>query len=79
MSEKKILRDITAQTQEIQSDGSEEDTEHLPEDDMDTEFEEIVSDTTAGWLAIHGAKLFALECSKFLAKEAKAKDIRKRR
>jgi len=79
MSERKVLRDITAQTQVIESDGSTSDTEHLPTDDMDTEFEEIVSDTTAGWLAIHGAKLFALECSKFLAKEAKAKDVRKRR
>lgn len=58
----------------VHSSGSTSETEVL-----DEEWESLVKDTTADWLAIHGAKLFALEASKFLAQEARKKDLRSKR
>jgi len=78
MSEAKILRDITAQSQNVFSNSSESDMSET-EVDSDTQFEQVVKDATAGWLAIHGAKLFALETSKFLAIQEKKKNLRSNR
>lgn len=40
------------------------------------EWEELVKEQTANWLATHGTKLFALEASKFLAAQEKKKNLR---
>jgi len=40
------------------------------------EWELLVREEAQAWLAAHGAKLFALEASKFNAIEAKKKNIR---
>lgn len=45
-------------------------------DDADSEWEFIVREETKEWLAMHGAKLFALESSKFLATESKRKALK---
>lgn len=40
------------------------------------EWELIVREETKEWLDLHGAKLFALEASKYFAAEAKKKNLR---
>lgn len=47
--------------------------------EVDANFEEwecIVREETKEWLAMHGAKLFALESSKFMATEQKRKALK---
>ncbi len=73
------LNDITrrSQPQHISSTSS---TEEMDSVDMQKEeYEFIVRTETKEWLALHGPKLFALETSKFLAQEAKKKNLRSNR
>jgi len=51
-----------------------ESTEEISVDNQ--EWELLVREETQQWLATHGAKLFALEASKFNALEAKKKNLR---
>jgi len=57
---------------------SDESSETSTTEEVDS-IESIIKDTTASWLAIHGAKLFGLETSKFLAQEARRKDVKSKR
>jgi hypothetical protein len=49
-------------------------TEELDVDNE--EWELLVREETQNWLATHGAKLFALEASKFFATQEKKKNLR---
>ena len=51
-------------------------TEDMSEDAMDPDIEICLRKECRDWLALHGAKLFALETSKYLAAEAKRKNLR---
>lgn len=46
---------------------------------LDDEYEWVIRETVQNWLDIHGAKLFALETSKFLATEARKKNLKTNR
>lgn len=70
------LHDITRRSQPVHS-SSTSSTEEMEADAYAREeFELIVSTETKDWLALHGVKLFALEASKYLAAEAKKKNLR---
>lgn len=70
------LNDITHRSQPVHS-SSTSSTEEMDSDNYAREeFELIVRTETKEWLALHGTKLFALETSKFLATEAKKKNLR---
>jgi len=55
---------------EISSDTSSTEEEH------DVEMEEIIREEARSWLSLHATKLFGLEVSKYLALEAKRKNLR---
>lgn len=55
--------------------GSTSSTEEMDADAYN-EWELIVREETREWLDLHGAKLFALEASKYFAAEAKKKNLR---
>jgi len=44
---------------------------------MDEDIERYAKEEIGLWLATNGTKLFALECSKFMAKKKTTKDVRK--
>lgn len=73
------LKDITQQALNaeisIKSNSSTSSTEEMLEDNQH-EWEELVRKETQAWLDEHGTKLFALESSKFLVKEARKKNLR---
>lgn len=58
------------------SSSTDTDEEVIEVDNTDGEWEFIVREETKEWLAMHGAKLFALESSKFLATESKRKALK---
>lgn len=73
------LNDITHRSQPKHS-SSTSSTEEMESDNYAREeFELIVRTETKDWLALHGTKLFSLETSKFLASEAKKKNLRSNR
>lgn len=78
MSSQKVLADATGKfiniDESFEESGSTSETEI-----MDEETELIIRDGVQNWLAIHGPKLFALEASKYLATEAKKKNLRSNR
>jgi len=51
-------------------------TEDMCLNGLDSDIEFCVREEVQLWIATHGAKLFALECSKYLAAESKRKNIR---
>lgn len=74
---RRVLEEIQpsqSQVWEVDSGSSTEEMDHsgLGQD----EWEDLVREEAQSWLAAHGAKLFALEASKFNAQEAKRKNIR---
>lgn len=75
------LRDITSSAKHAQamqiSSSSCSSTEEV--DGNQEEWEALVREETKNWLDLHGAKLFALEASKFNAAEAKRKNVRSAR
>jgi len=61
--------DVTSSTEEIMS-----------EEGMEFEMlEDWCCATTREWLALHGARLFSLESSKFLAAEARRNNLKSKR
>lgn len=71
---RKVLREI--QPHNFKSESSSSSEEESTMDLAAEEWEAIVRDEVKEWLSLHGTKLFALESSKFLAAEAKRKNIR---
>lgn len=52
--------------------------EFMPDERMDsTEIQDIIATETQNWLALHGAKLFTLEVSKFIARESKRQNLQR--
>lgn len=72
-SQRTPLRDVT-NTYPINVSTSS--TEDMSEDGMDPDVEICLRKECRDWLDLHGAKLFALETSKYLAAEAKRKNLR---
>lgn len=54
-------------------------TEELSVDEEDTTLEETITRSVQQWLDLHGTKLFNLEASKFIAREAKRNALRQLR
>lgn len=86
---RRALRDATAATSsqvntqppsnampiDLQDEDSTEETVDLNQEEWET----LVREETQAWLALHGAKLFALETSKFNAAAARSKNLRSHR
>lgn len=76
------LKDITQQALnasiQIKSHSSTSSTEEMLEENQH-EWEEMVRKEAQAWLDEHGTKLFALESSKFLVREARKKNLRSAR
>lgn len=71
---KKVRRDGDFEKETTIISGSTSSTEEM--ETQDELWEELVREEVKDWLAMHGAKLFALEASKHLATEAKKKNLR---
>jgi len=69
------LQDVTDRTVAAMSVSTDSCSSTEEVDNYD-EFETIVREEAKAWLAMHGAKLFGLETSKYLAVEAKKKNLR---
>lgn len=54
-------------------------TEEFSLEDEDTTLERTIIESVQQWLDLHGAKLFNLEASKFIARETKRKNLRELR
>jgi len=75
MSQKKSKKDVDLDLKETTIiSGSTSSTEEMEtEDEL---FESLIRQEIKDWLALYGNKLFGLESSKFLAAEAKKKNLR---
>lgn len=75
------LRDLTNVIQLSTDSSSSTSTteEDMQQEGMDSDIEYLIREETRLWLATHGAKLFGLEASKFLAAESKRKTVRGKR
>lgn len=54
-------------------------TEEISVEDDEVQMEATMRRAVKDWLDLHGTKLFALESSKYLAREAKRKNLRQLR
>lgn len=69
------IQDDTTEEQSMESNSDASQSQGNCDEDMD----DLIKEETQNWLALHGPKLFALECSKFLSRERKRQDLRKLR
>jgi len=72
MNPKKYKRDGDFEKETTIISGSTSETEEMGDDD----WEQLIKEEIKDWLDLHGAKLFGLEASKYLAAEAKKKNLR---
>lgn len=70
---RKVLSDATNTIQNV---STEEESSSQSMDQDHKDWEDHIKQGVEEWLAMHGPKLFALEASKFLAKEQRKKDLR---